>query len=223
MNVKQSKLFEDIIISNFNNDDLKYFIEIHLENLFSENEFSRMYLKERFKYLLQYEDAVLISAKDTKGKMLGLVYGGPEGYKNNMNKYIMKKIALSLLKKPHLLCSGEFIYKYKSAFNRIAKKIILSKNAVLSNDLKTQCVPSSPILRLTGIAVLEEYSRLGIGKQLLSSYEKVAKDRNYKSIILETPRANIKAIRFYEKLGWRNYDNENGNLNKAYFYKSIIE
>jgi GNAT superfamily N-acetyltransferase len=135
----------------------------------------------------------------------------------------MKKIALSLLKKPHLLCSGEFIYKYKSAFNRIAKKIILSKNAVLSNDLKTQCVPSSPILRLTGIAVLEEYSRLGIGKQLLSSYEKVAKDRNYKSIILETPRANIKAIRFYEKLGWRNYDNENGNLNKAYFYKSIIE
>ena len=42
-----------------------------------------MYLKERFKYLLQYEDAVLISAKDTKGKMLGLVYGGPEGYKQH--------------------------------------------------------------------------------------------------------------------------------------------
>lgn len=216
---------QDIIISSFIKDDLYLFIQIHVENLFSDSEFSMIYLAERFKYLIHNEDAVTVSAKNNAGKMLGLVYGGPEGYKNKMNKHIMKKIVWSLLRKPYLLFGGEFIYKYKSALKRLTAKLKPRriKNEAITNSSKTYYSPPSPILRLTGIAVLKEYSHLGIGEQLLKGYETAAKERNYKSIILETPETNIGAIKFYEKYGWKNYVNENANIGKVYFYKLIPE
>ncbi|WMJ78076.1 MULTISPECIES: GNAT family N-acetyltransferase [unclassified Sedimentibacter] len=225
MDIKQEKSLsmQDITISSFTEEDLNSFIEIHIENLFSDSEFSNIYLAERFKYLLLNEDAVTVSAKNNAGEMLGLVYGGPEGYKNNMNKHIMKKIVWSLLRKPYLLFGREFIYKYKSALNRLTLKLKPSstKNQVIMNSSKTQYSPPSPILRLTGIAVLEEFLHLGIGEKLLIGYEIAAKERNYKSIILETPDTNIRAIKFYEKFGWKNYVSENANMGKVYFYKLI--
>ncbi|WP_299744255.1 GNAT family N-acetyltransferase [uncultured Rossellomorea sp.] len=227
MNDKQvmSGIKEDIIISNFNTDDLNSFIQIHLEHLFSDSEFSKMYLVERFKYLLEYEKAVTVSAKDIHGEMLGLVYGGPEGYKSKMNKNIIKKIALKILGKPYLLFSGEFMYKYKSAINRLILKFRPRKTDAefSSENADPVYIPPEPTLRLTGIAVLEEYSHLGIGEQLLIGYEKAAKEKNYRSIILETPRTNIRAIKFYEKFGWKNFVNDDANLGKVYFYKLIPE
>lgn len=220
-----SGIKEGINISCFNADDLDSFIQIHTEHLFSDSEFSRMYLAERFKYLLEYENAVTVSAKDIDGKMLGLVYGGPEGYKYQMNKYIIKKIVWKLLGKPYLFFSGEFMYKYKSAINRLISRIRSEKTdiEISSQNVKSLYMPPEPILRLTGIAVLDEYSHLGIGAQLLIGYEKAAKECNYRSIILETPRTNIRAIKFYEKFGWKNYINEDANLGKVYFYKLIPE
>ncbi|WP_192930213.1 GNAT family N-acetyltransferase [Alkaliphilus pronyensis] len=227
MDNKQRKALniQNIIISSFTKEDVNSFIQIHVENLFSESEFSKIYLAERFNYLLKNEDAVTVSAKNSNGKMLGLVYGGLEGYKDKMNKYIMKKIALSFFRKPYLLFGEEFIYKYKSAFKKIPAKIknIITKHDNVTKSLKTQYQPPGPILRLTGIAVLEEYSHLGIGKQLLAGYEMAAKERNYRSIILETPETNIRAIKFYEKFGWKNYINDNGNMGKVYYYKLIPE
>ncbi|WP_352419459.1 GNAT family N-acetyltransferase [Proteiniborus sp.] len=227
MNDKQVKidLKEEIIISSFSKEDLDSFIQIHVEHLFSDSRFSRIYLAERFKYLLKLEDAVTVCAKDIHGKMLGLVYGGPEGYKNQMNKYIMNRIVWKLLRRPYLLFSGEFLYKYKSAIKRLIAKFKYKKNNVdhTSKSVKDVNIPLEPILRLTGIAVLEKYSHLGIGEQLLMGFEKVAKERSYKSIILETPNTNIRAIKFYEKFGWQNYVNEDANLGKVYFYKLIHE
>ena len=215
----------EVIISDFNPEDLNSFIEVHIEHLFSDSEFSRIYLAERFKYLLEYENAVMVSAKDNQGKMLGLVYGGPEGYKNEMNNYIFKKIALKLLGKPYLLFSGEFIYKYKSAINRLISKFRPKKTDLeisLENNEPVN-LPPEPTLRLTGIAVLEQYLHLGIGSKLLMGYEKAAKERNYRSIILETPKTNIRAIKFYKKFGWENFVNVDANLGKVYFYKLIPE
>lgn len=222
---QKSLCVQDITISSFIREDSNAFIEIHVENLFSNSEFSKLYLAERFKYLLHEDDAVTVSAKNKTGKMLGLVYGGPEGYKNNMNKYIMKRIIWTMLRKPYLLLGGEFIYKYKSAFKRFSSKI-KPRSTNIDNDTNSsqpQYQPPGPILRLTGIAVLEKYSHLGIGEQLLIGYEKAAKERSYKSIILETPETNIRAIKFYEKFGWKNYINEDANLGKVYFYKLIPE
>lgn len=227
MDTKQEKSLsmQDITISSFSKEDLNSFIEIHIENLFSDSEFSRIYLTERFYYLLQNKDSVTVCAKNSNGKMLGLVYGGTEGYKNKMNKYIMKKVVWKFLRKPYLLFGGEFIYKYKSIFIKLTKKVIPKSRKIeaTTNSSNKHYTPPSPILRLTGIAVLEEFSHLGIGKKLLIGYENAAKERKYKSIILETPQTNIRAIKFYEKFGWKNYVSENANMGKVYYYKLIAQ
>lgn len=216
---------KDLIISNFNVDDLDFFIQIHVEHLFSDSQFSRLYLAERFKYLLEYENAITVSAKDIHGKMLGLVYGGPEGYKNQMNKYIIERIVWDLLRRPYLLFSSEFLYKYRFAIKGLFSKFKSKKADIVSSitEIKPVNTPPEPILRLTGIAVLEKYSRLGIGEQLLKSYEKAAKEKSYKSIVLETPKTNIKAIKFYEKFGWINFISIGVNSDKVYYYKPISE
>lgn len=219
----KTSIRENVIISNFNEDDVDAFIQIHVEHLFSDSEFSRMYLAERFKYLLKYESAIGICARDIHGKMLGLIYGGPEGYKKRMNKYIMKRMAWKLLRRPYLLFSDEFLYKYRCFVNKLISKFKFRKKIVdysLNNSKLAYTLPE-PVLRLTGIAVLEEFTHLGIGEQLIKSYEKAARERNYKSIILETPRTNTRAIKFYKKLGWKDYHNEELNLDKRYFYKLI--
>lgn len=225
MEIKQEKSLsmQYITISSFTEEDLNSFIEIHIENLFSDSEFSKIYLTERFNYLIQNKNTVTVCAKNSNGKMLGLVYGGTEGYKNEMNKYIMKKVVWKFLTRPYLLFGGEFIYKYKSTFIKLAKKIMpmSRKFEETTNSSKQHYTPPNPILRLTGIAVLDEFSHLGIGKKLLIGYEDAAKERNYKSIILETPQTNIRAIKFYEKFGWKNYVSENANVGKVYFYKLI--
>ncbi|MCK9478953.1 MAG: GNAT family N-acetyltransferase [Firmicutes bacterium] len=226
MNGKIAKSFPDreFTISDFCMEDLESFIQIHFESLFRDSAFSKIYLTERFKYLINFEDAITVSVKNDSDKMIGLVYGGPEGYKKQMNKYIMKKILLGLLRKPNMLFSAEFLYKYKHAINKLSSRFMVvesSAGLALKEKTHVENMPLEPIARLTGIAVLKEYSNLGVGRHLLVDYEKAAVQKGYKSIVLETPAANIDAIMFYEKLGWISYTNKDAAPDKHCFYKLI--
>jgi hypothetical protein len=58
---------DDIVISGITEADASGFIQVHTEHLFSDSEFSRMYLAERFRFLLQYDRAIAFIAKDTNG------------------------------------------------------------------------------------------------------------------------------------------------------------
>jgi len=215
---------DDIVISGITEADASGFIQVHTEHLFSDSEFSRMYLAERFRFLLQYDRAIAFIAKDTNGQVLGLVYGGPEGYKKLMNRFILKRIFWPLLRNPRLLLNREFLYKYRSGVSKIISRLKFGSKKIdvtSENPMPFVSVPREPILRLTGIAVLDEYSNLGIGTKLLYRFERAAREANYGSVVLETPKANDLAIRFYEKHGWQRYYNGQSNPGKVDFCKLI--
>lgn len=212
-------------ITEFTLRDLDKFIKIHMEHLFSNSEFSKIYLRERFNYLLHFDSSITVCARNVYGEMMGFVYGGPEGYKKKMNQYAMKRISIRLLTKPKFLFGPEFIYKYKSIVYKLALFIFPQRKNVLKTEKdhsnSHSFILPEPILRLTGIAVQDEYGQLGIGKELLRAFEEEALSKNYASIIVETPVTNYRAIKFYEKYNWLKFSNRNTNLNKACFYRII--
>ncbi len=56
--------------------------------------------------------------------------------------------------------------------------------------------------RVFSIAVREAYQGLGIGTQLMKSVIDVFHRKKIKNIVLEVRRRNIRAIRFYQRLGF---------------------
>jgi ribosomal protein S18 acetylase RimI-like enzyme len=151
--------------------------------------------------------------RDEYGKLIGLVYGGEEDYKNQMNKMIFKKTFLKFLLRPWIIFSNEIKYKIKNMLKRKRQQY-----TPLNNDLS---VINKPTLRLTGIAVFQQYGRSGVGEILVNSFISRAVDSKYSSILLETPRYNEKAINFYTKLNWLKLDVSDSNFNKIYFYKNL--
>lgn len=215
---------EEVRICDFPPEEIDSFVEIHIENLFSKSKFSQLYLRERFYYLLQCKSSVMICAKNNTNKVVGLVYGGDEGYKNEMNKFIMKKMFWIFVKEPYLLMSDEFIYKYRVMIAKLVNRLSIGKwsSGKTVTNLNDFFEPPKPTLRLTGIAVLEEFSHMGVGNKLLTNFINIARLRKYKSVILETPQSNIRASNFYEKSGFIKYISKNQNDGKVYYYKIII-
>ena len=56
--------------------------------------------------------------------------------------------------------------------------------------------------RVFSIAVREAYQGLGIGTQLMKSVIDVFHRKKIKNIVLEVRRHNIRAVRFYQRLGF---------------------
>jgi ribosomal protein S18 acetylase RimI-like enzyme len=193
--------------------DLNHFLDLHFEGLFKKSTFSKIYLRERFYFLLNNSETINVVVRDEYGKLIGLVYGGEEDYKNQMNKMIFKKTFLKFLLRPWIIFSNEIKYKIKNMLKRKRQQY-----TPLNNDLS---VINKPTLRLTGIAVFQQYGRSGVGEILVNSFISRAVDSKYSSILLETPRYNEKAINFYTKLNWLKLDVSDSNFNKIYFYKNL--
>jgi ribosomal-protein-alanine acetyltransferase len=64
---------------------------------------------------------------------------------------------------------------------------------------------SSRCARLYSIAILEKARKLKLGTTLMDEMEKKAKKRGCTSVMLEVRAENMGAIRFYERLGYRQY------------------
>ncbi len=57
-------------------------------------------------------------------------------------------------------------------------------------------------MRLTQLLVYEPYRRCGFGKQLMDFAKSVAKNRDYRVIVIETQTNNVNAIDFYASQGF---------------------
>ncbi len=85
------------------------------------------------------------------------------------------------------------------------------------------------VLRVTNILIDENHRRQGIGKKLMNYVKRLAKDENYRLILLETQTCNIKAIDFYRNQGftliglnladYTNHDIEKNEVRLEFGYK----
>jgi ribosomal-protein-alanine N-acetyltransferase len=65
---------------------------------------------------------------------------------------------------------------------------------------------------IISIAVLKEYRRMGIAKELMRKAADALRIRNVKEVYLEVRESNIAAINLYQKLGYQNY-----KISKQYY------
>lgn len=167
------------------------FINCHFHGLFDKNPFNYKYLGYRFDYLIKKSDAIILIAEESD--TLGLIYGGPENYKEEMDKVIFKRHFLSLLYIKHL-----FKVLGSKIFRKISNK---SKNhAITTYEAYEQYqMIIHECYRLTGIVVKSVFRSKGVGGMLLNLFENRVRDKNYSAIIVKTPTYNIRAIDFYKQ------------------------
>ncbi|OZT76871.1 GNAT family N-acetyltransferase [Salinicoccus roseus] len=207
---------ENIIISLYQNTNFEArdLANIHLGSLFSNDKFSRKYLEYRMKYVDSLEGAIIVVAFNPNNKLLGLVYGGPEGYKNKMNQVLTPKIVKTVALRPYLITNKAIAYKITSKIKSISKR---QKGNEISSNIDIENSLPRPILRLTGIVIDPHLRSKGVGSKLLNEFVNQAKNHNYNSIILNTPLENTAAIRFYERHAWKNL----GELEEGKNYFSL--
>ena len=130
-----------------------------------------------------------------------------------MNKFVLEQvspdsnIALELTNK--LLIELEAIYPKSVLENFIEENssldifiIAYSENdeAVATGALKHF---NTGVIEVKHMFVLKEFRGNGISKQILSELERIAKELNYKRIILETGTKQPEAISLYRKYGYK--------------------
>jgi ribosomal protein S18 acetylase RimI-like enzyme len=77
---------------------------------------------------------------------------------------------------------------------------------------------SNAEIEIKNIAVAEVLQGRGMGSYLISKIKRIAKRKNFNSIIVGTPDGALKQINFYEKNGFIKYD-----LRKDFFIENYSE
>lgn len=67
------------------------------------------------------------------------------------------------------------------------------------------CAYFGRVCRLHFLAVIVEYQNKGIGSKLMEHFEEQAKKRGYERIIVNVYGNNTRAIKFYEKNGYKHW------------------
>jgi len=104
----------------------------------------------------------------------------------------------AILDKDELIDEAHRFHEYKNKFDP-QKIAVIVFNAVDIGRLRV--VKTSDEIYIGGIQILPEYQGLGIGTKILENITKEAKIEN-KTIKLEVHKVNIRAIKFYKKLGF---------------------
>jgi ribosomal protein S18 acetylase RimI-like enzyme len=147
-------------------------------------------------YLWQLEgphDSVAVAA-DVDGKLAGFCFAGV--FRGAMSGFLRKNrayLAVRVLLRGGLIWNPEFR-------SRIAKGLrLLLRPARRKRTAAGVKVEAFGILSL---AVAPSFQGLGVGKQLMDTCERIARERGFAEMELVVAPANGQAVRFYEKAGW---------------------
>jgi ribosomal protein S18 acetylase RimI-like enzyme len=206
---------------NYKLDELKRgdcsrFVNPHYSGLFKKSSFNNIYLKLRFVFLLKCSETISVVIRDCKSNnIVGLVYGGKEGYKTKMNHVIMLKMLIYGSIKPWILLSSPFLCKLKKTKSQNQHNSNL-RSGELDNISKH--VPKSPTLRLSGIVLDASFRRLGFATILVEEFVNIGCSKNFSSIVVKTPLGHSGAITLYKKNDFKLYKNNGTDSSSANLY-----
>ena len=205
----------DIIIKNIADDELPSVAEIHI-NAFPDSLITKLgseCVTEYYRWQLLSPDKVFAIGAFMNDRLVGYCYGGV--FSMALGGFIKRNKSLvfkQLLSKPMILLNPRFLTK------TIRGMLLLLKFSVFKNRTrKTQRVALRSNFGILSIASDPATREKGIGRQLMSVLEKYAIEQNYNTMRLSVDPNNLKAITFYEHIGWVKicaHDKWNGQMEK---------
>jgi ribosomal protein S18 acetylase RimI-like enzyme len=127
-----------------------------------------------------------------------------QNLENNMRKYVSDNLSLEQLSKELKSKDSEFYFLKLN--NQILGYLKLNKNEA-QTELK-----NNTTLEIERIYVKQEFHGKQFGKLLLQKAIDIAKEQGCKTIWLAVWEHNLKAIAFYKKNGFKEFDKHNFQL-----------
>jgi ribosomal protein S18 acetylase RimI-like enzyme len=140
---------------------------------------------------------------------------GLEGSSTSIAQYSFKAMLLALALKPWLIFHEENLKRIPLIKKNILLKLGLKQKNKLSVQSNEDFVP---FWGLVVIGVDPAFQGKGIGSLLLQEFEKLAKEDGVTKINLSVKKENSKAIKSYERNGWKILSS---NLDSLTMYKNI--
>ncbi len=131
---------------------------------------------------------------------VGFSFGGV--FNHSVSGFVYRNkthLAKEVLLHPKLLSNPFFLKRIHLGFKMI-RHFARKQKALPENKLK-QIKPAS--FGILAIGVAPDFQKLGIGRLLLLDAEKEAIKCGFEQMDLSVHPTNVKAVRFYEKLGWQ--------------------
>jgi ribosomal protein S18 acetylase RimI-like enzyme len=186
-------------------DDLPQITEIHLA-AFPDSALTKLGSEAVRRYyewqIVGPHDAVNIGIFD-QDTLLGFCFGGVfrgalGGFLEKNRSFLIQRI----LTHPWLLLNPLFRERVHFAMEQIYNRVFVRtlKAVKTSAELETTPAPSFGIL---SIAVMSKQWGSGAAQKLMEETERIAIKRNFARMGLTVHPSNVRAVRFYEKMGWQ--------------------
>jgi ribosomal protein S18 acetylase RimI-like enzyme len=192
----------EIVLRKIEIDDLPKITAVHLDS-FPESALTKLgaAIVERY-YLWQltgpHEKVRAVGAfvgNECAGFSFGGVFNGStSGFIRQNQSFLIREVLLH----PWLLSDPLFLKRVREGFQMLRRP--RRKKAA---SAPPKIAPAS--FGILSIAVAENYQKLGIGQRLMLDAEREAARCAYKQMDLSVHPTNRKAVRFYEKLGWKKF------------------
>jgi ribosomal protein S18 acetylase RimI-like enzyme len=161
-----------------------------------------LYLRSFFRWFNNNSQAILLVAT-VEGKPIGYVCGAPFGYERKINIHLFIPAIIGLMLHPRSLINKQLVRnlltRLKIVFSGVNPKI--SKFNIIGKGIS-----------LVAIAVHPEYLGTGVSTHLIKEFEKQSTYIGYDFNRLSVYKENFRARRFYEKNGWRIFDENDSPL-----------
>lgn len=196
-------------VRNIQMDDLNEISRIHITSFHERalTQLGRGAVTRYYSWLLKgFTKTFPICVETHEGTLAGFCFSG--NYSGSFSGFLREHtwyLVVSLLLRPWLIFNSlvrdQARVAYKTLRRNFGSRKTKSKNKLSPNHANPQVKkPSS--FGILSIAVLPSYQRQGIGELLMCEVENYAFSNGYSRLHLSVHPENLRAVKFYEKLGW---------------------
>jgi ribosomal protein S18 acetylase RimI-like enzyme len=169
------------------------------------------YLEAFFRWWITDPRSVALVVEADGGKILGYVVGGPAGGRGALTRTLAVPALVGFVRRPGLLLQRRVL---EAIGGRVRHFVPGRRNASGSTGTGT--------FSLIGIGVSPPAEGMGVGRVLISQFERQARMLGAQSVRLTVHSGNAGARRLYEGAGW-SLDEAKSNDCVTEYRKSLIE
>ncbi len=207
----------EIIYQKISKEHIKGLVELHKKNATEENFLPLLGDKaigKFYEWWIDRKDTISFVAILNE-KVIGHILGPTKiDYRNELNKflfpYLIEGFFLSFYKNP--------IKIFKLTIKRFFSIVLSLKSIFFKNKMKLGKSESINSGILLSITVDPEFQGKGVALKLNNLFLDEAKLKGIKRITLSVRKSNLRAIKFYEKTGWKVLKI---SKNAVYFYMNL--